>query len=231
MTPWKPRKIIFIGSQTPLLKILAKENETEVISSASFLSTIAARFTPDLIVFDSIQDTDIIEVRKIERLVFVPVLIIAESFKELNNLNSISDFSNVIICNETVSCTEEFVERLKSLMTKKQAVLPARTGAIVKYTILYMNKNFQRKITRKNLASQVGMDEDYLTRIFRYEMGVGISGYLSHLRLSEAERFLVFTGMKIQDIAKECGFSNSSYFINSYRKKFGISPGAIRKGR
>ena len=92
MIQWKPRKIIFIGNQTPLLKILAKENETEVISSVTFLYTLATRFAPDLIVFDSVQDADILEVRKVEKLIFVPVLITAENFKELNNLNSISNY-------------------------------------------------------------------------------------------------------------------------------------------
>ena len=125
MIQWKPRKIIFIGNQTPLLKILAKENETEVISSVTFLSTLATRFAPDLIVFDSVQDADILEVRKVEKLIFVPVLITAENFKELNNLNSISDFSNVIICNQSVSQSSQFVERLKNLMSKKQPVLPS----------------------------------------------------------------------------------------------------------
>ena len=170
MIQWKPRKIIFIGNQTPLLKILAKENETEVISSVTFLSTLATRFAPDLIVFDSVQDADILEVRKVEKLIFVPVLITAENFKELNNLNSISDFSNVIICNQSVSQSSQFVERLKNLMSKKQPVLPSRTGSSVKYAILYMNKNLSKKISRNTLADQVGVDPDYLTRIFHKEM-------------------------------------------------------------
>ena len=229
MIQWKPRKIIFIGNQTPLLKILAKENETEVISSVSFLSTLATRFVPDLIVFDSIQDADILEVRKNEKLIFVPVLITAENFKELNNLNSISDFSNVIICNQSVSQCSQFVERLKNLMSKKQPILPSRTGSIIKYAILYMNKNLSKKISRNTLADQVGVDPDYLTRIFHKEMGIGISAYLSLFRLEEGHRLLSLTGMKIQDIAKECGFSNPAYFINSYRARFGISPGTVRK--
>ena len=41
MALWKPKKIIFIGSQNPLLKVLAKENETEVISSISFLESLS----------------------------------------------------------------------------------------------------------------------------------------------------------------------------------------------
>ena len=229
MIQWKPRKIIFIGNQTPLLKILAKENETEVISSVTFLSTLATRFAPDLIVFDSVQDADILEVRKVEKLIFVPVLITAENFKELNNLNSISDFSNVIICNQSVSQSSQFVERLKNLMSKKQPVLPSRTGSIVKYAILYMNKNLSKKISRNTLADQVGVDPDYLTRIFHKEMGIGISAYLNLFRLEESHKLLSLTGMKIQDIAIECGFSNPAYFINSYRARFGISPGTVRK--
>lgn len=229
MRSWLPRKIIFIGTRSPLLKILSKENETEAVSSVSFLENLTVRFAPDLIVFDSLNGADILEVRKTERLAFVPVLIEAEHFKELNNLNSIARFMNVLICNQSISPEPLFVERLKGIMSRKQSILPVRTGSIVKYVILYMNKNFARRITRSVLADQVGIDPDYLTRIFRREMGVGLLTYLNLLRLAEAGRLLVFTGMKIQDVARECGFSDSSYFINSYRKKFGVSPGAVRK--
>lgn len=229
MVLWKPKKIIFIGTRSPLLKILSKENEIEAVSSISFLQNLTVRFSPDLIVFDSLSGADILEVRKTERLAFVPVLIEAEHFKELNNLNSISNFMNVLICNQSISAEPAFIERLKGIMSRKQSILPARTGSIVKYVILYMNKNCTKKITRSILADQVGVDPDYLTRIFHREMGTGLLSYLNALRLAEANRLLVFTGMKIQDVARECGFSDASYFINSYRKKFGISPGAVRK--
>ena len=120
-------------------------------------------------------------------------------------------------------------KNLKNLMSKKQPVLPSRTGSIVKYAILYMNKNLSKKISRNTLADQVGVDPDYLTRTFHKEMGIGISAYLNLFRLEESHKLLSLTGMKIQDIAKECGFSNPAYFINSYRARFGISPGTVRK--
>lgn len=229
MQNYKPKKIIFVGIKNPLLKFFSKENETEVVSSVSFLSVISVRFVPDLIVFDDVSDADILAVRKIDKLVKVPVLISCESFKDRNNFSSISSFMNVIVCNDCVSKSDAFVEHLELLMNGKKKLLSAKTSSIVKYTILYINKNFSKKITRENLAEHSNVAPDYLTRIFKKEMGVGLWEYLNLLRLSNAKNLLTYTGLKIKDVARECGFPDCAYFINVYRKFYGMAPGEVRK--
>ena len=58
-----------------------------------------------------------------------------------------------------------------------------------------MNKNLSKKISRNTLADQVGVDPDYLTRIFHKEMGIGISAYLNLFRLEESHKLLSLTGI------------------------------------
>ncbi len=229
MQNFKPKKIIFIGTKNPLLKFFSKENETEVVSSVSFLPMISARFIPDLVVFDDISEADILAVRKIDKLIKVPVLISCESFKDQNNFSSITSFMNVIVCNDCVSLSDVFFEHIMLLMNGKKKLLSAKTSSIVKYTILYINKNLSKKITRENLAEHSSVSPDYLTRIFKKEMGVGLWEYLNLIRLNSARNLLTYTGLQIKDVAKECGFSDCAYFINVYRKFFSMAPGEVRK--
>jgi AraC-like DNA-binding protein len=223
-----PKKIIFVGSHPQLLKIFSAENETQVISSISFLQNLTMRFVPDLIVFADFPDADIFEIRRNEKLAFVPILIAAENFRELNNLNSVSNFSNVLICNSSVAASEKFCGRLNDILCRRKKILPSRTGALVKYSLLFINKNFSKKISRSLIARQIGIDDDYLSRIFHFEMGMTLFEYLNFFRLEESRRLLIFTNLKICEIAAECGFSSSAYFINSFRKKFGVSPNVLR---
>lgn len=225
---WKSKKIIFIGSHNLLLKILARENETEVISSINFLYTLAPRFVPDLIVFDSIRNSDILEIRKTQIFSATPILIVEDDFNSAEALEEISGYMNVILCNSSI-CTENvFIEHLKSIMTKEKAILNARTGRTVKRAVHFLNNHIHEKITRKEISIQLDVDEDYLTRIFHLEMGMGLWDYLNMLRLDEAKKLLLYTGLSVKDISKKCGFTSSNYFSNTFKKRFGMTPGKVR---
>lgn len=225
---WKSKKIVFIGSHNSLLKILAKDNETEVISSINFLYTLASRFVPDLIIFDSIRNSDILEIRKTKTFSSIPILVVEDEFDSVEELEEISKYMNVILCNSSI-CTENvFIENLRNIMTKSRSILPAKTGAIVKGAIHFLNNHIQAKITRHELSAQLNVAEDYLTRIFRFEMGMGLWDYLNILRLEEARNLLLYTGLSVKDVSRECGFTTSNYFNNTFKKRFGVTPGKIR---
>lgn len=46
----------------------------------------------------------------------------------------------------------------------------------------------------------------------------------------KAKEFLENSNMKISQIAREVGFTNSSYFCRSFKEFFGDSPESCRKG-
>lgn len=230
MPVWKKKKIIFIGNQFPLLNILSKENETEVVSSINFLENLVMQFAPDLIVSEPLSQKEIMHLRKIPRLAFVPILETTEKFTP-EETNSAESFSNVILCNSSVCCTPSFVKHLYSIMERTVSLVPAKTGAIVKNAILFLDMNFDRKITRKTISQTIAADEDYLTRIFKREMGMGLWDYLTKLRLEEARNLLTYTGLSIKEISQKCGFNAQAYFCNCFKKEYNLSPGDIRNNR
>lgn len=229
MAGYKSKRIVFVGSETKLLKEWAKENETEVVSSLSFLFSLGSRFMPDLIVFLKVKDAELKELRKNEEFKKTLVLIVQENFKDENNFNSISDFPRVLICNEKLALEKSFYDNLMQIIEGKKKMLPVKTASIVKYTVLFINKNFSKKLSRKSLANQVGVTDDYLSRVFNLEMGIPLWTYLNLLRLNFAKELLEQTGISVKQISLQCGFESSSYFTNCFTKKYGISPTAIRE--
>lgn len=224
----RPKKIIFVGNSFRLLKVFSAHNETEAVSSISFIPNIINRFLPDLIVAESVQSIDISLLRKEPRLVNVPVLLCEENFRHLNNLNSISGFSSVIICNTAVVPDEKFQEHLNLVMEKKRRLLNNRTSAVVKYAVLFMNKNLSRKLLRSDFAFQLGVNESYLSRIFKAEMGISLWDYFTVLRLTSAREKLQQSVLTVKEIAESSGFSSESYFIKAYKKFYGSAPGKDR---
>ena len=58
-----------------------------------------------------------------------------------------------------------------------------------------------------------------------------LNRFIREVRMNKAKELLETTNMKITGIAKEIGFSNSSYFCRSFREFFGDTPESCRKGK
>ncbi len=126
---------------------------------------------------------------------------------------------------------DDFVKNLKDIMSRSKSMLPAKTGAIIKKAVCYIDNNIERKFSRKEISQKAGTEEDYLTKVFRLEMGLGLWDYINILRLEEARNLLIYTGLSIKEITGRCGFTTDAYFCNCFKKRFGISPGNIRNNR
>ena len=60
---------------------------------------------------------------------------------------------------------------------------------------------------------------------------LGVHEYLMFVRLQHAALDLVSTGDSITEIALRSGFSDSNYFKDAFKKKYGVTPSAYRKNR
>ena len=59
---------------------------------------------------------------------------------------------------------------------------------------------------------------------------MNLSRYIRQCRMERAKELLKETNMKIVQICEKVGFSNVSYFCQSFREYCGVSPERYRKG-
>lgn len=78
-----------------------------------------------------------------------------------------------------------------------------------------------------DVARHFGMSEASLRRKLA-GAGPGFSKILQNARLERGLALLQTTGLPVTQIALDCGFSTPSHFAESFRKRFGIPPKAIR---
>ncbi len=93
----------------------------------------------------------------------------------------------------------------------------------------YIRENYMQPLTTEEVARAVGFSPNYLSRKFRTSAGIGLHEYLVFVRLHHAALELVATEDSITTIALRCGFSDSNYFKDSFKKKYGVTPRAYRK--
>ena len=92
----------------------------------------------------------------------------------------------------------------------------------------YISRFYMNPITTADVARAVNFSPNYLSRKFRLSAGIGLHEYLVFIRLHHAAQELVSTPDSITTIALRCGFSDSNYFKDSFKKRYGMTPRAFR---
>ena len=96
--------------------------------------------------------------------------------------------------------------------------------------IAHITEHYQDKISLSELASVAGVSPAYLSKRFTREMGIGYADYLSLYRLTKAEKMLREEPDKtVTEVAFFCGFNDSNYFSDKFKKHFGVAPLKYRK--
>lgn len=78
------------------------------------------------------------------------------------------------------------------------------------------------------LSEKFHYNADYFNRIIKEFSGMTYTEFLQSVRLEEAERLLIETGLSVSAAANEVGYHNLGYFYKIFRKKHGLLPNEYR---
>lgn len=93
----------------------------------------------------------------------------------------------------------------------------------------YIQKNLTRNISRSEISKALYLNPEYLSRLFKREMGIGLAEYLIQERMRLAQSLLKNTSFSISIIASRVGYVNFSHFAKVFKQEFGVSPSEYRK--
>lgn len=94
---------------------------------------------------------------------------------------------------------------------------------------VYLDMNYQQRISLDQLAEHFYINKYYLTRVFKEQFGMTILSYLDHVRVTRAKQLLRFTDMTAEEIGREVGIEDPCYFNRVFKKVEGMAPGEYRK--
>lgn len=103
-------------------------------------------------------------------------------------------------------------------------------NALIVYAIKeIIEKNFSDiTLSLQSIASLLKMSPAYVGRVFRQYEQVSVGDYLTGYRLEKARDLLTNSDYNVKEIADYLGFSNASYFITLFKKKYGATPKEYR---
>lgn len=102
---------------------------------------------------------------------------------------------------------------------------------LIKNVIQYINQNFREDINLSRIAQEFWLNPSYLSRQFKYHVGVNITEYIARQRLAYAKHQLTITDKSISEIALETGYNNISYFNTVFKSRVGVPPKQYRRER
>lgn len=93
-----------------------------------------------------------------------------------------------------------------------------------------LQSRFAEPLGLDDIAAAGAVSRSRCCALFKRYVGRTPNEYLTDRRLEEAKRLLSETDGAVAQIARACGFSSSSYFINVFRRRLGVTPREYRNG-
>ncbi|MFC4598419.1 response regulator transcription factor [Cohnella hongkongensis] len=100
--------------------------------------------------------------------------------------------------------------------------------ANLKEIVKHINENYRKDISIQSIARSFYMNPNYLSQLFKRELNVTFTEYLTRTRLRQARLLLETTGLSIGEIAESVGFRDYFYFIRIFKKREKITPRQYR---
>lgn len=93
----------------------------------------------------------------------------------------------------------------------------------IRNCIKYINENLSEKISVSAVAEYCGISSDYLSQIFKREIGENLSSYIVRQKLEKAKSLLL-NGISSKEICIEVGFSSQAYFVTLFKRYYNMTP-------
>ena len=91
-----------------------------------------------------------------------------------------------------------------------------------------IHEDLSQDLTVANLAAQLYVSPNYLSRLFKQITGEGCNEYIVRKRIEKAKSLLETTSLKTGEIAMMVGYHDMNYFSLAFKKHIGKAPTKYR---
>lgn len=122
-------------------------------------------------------------------------------------------------------------ELLQRALELGEQVMESQSQKLIKRAIVYIEENYTKdSISLNEVAGAVEVSANYFSTVFRQEMGMTFTEYVTKKRMEKAKQLLRQTERPSGDIAAEVGFKDPHYFSFVFKKTQGCTPREYRGG-
>jgi AraC-like DNA-binding protein len=107
------------------------------------------------------------------------------------------------------------------LMQQRYAATPRQ---LVRALVAHMHSAYADDISLQAFAAEHNVSLAYFSRLFKVEVGMTFSDYLTQVRIEKAKELLARRDLRLGDISVLVGYDDPKYFSQIFRKVAGVSP-------
>ena len=93
----------------------------------------------------------------------------------------------------------------------------------------YLQEHLAEEVSLSVLADQFHLNPQYISQLFKSEIGVGFLTYLTNIRMEKAKKLLLSTSLSIADVAEQSGYADYRVFTKVFKKSEGSTPSQFRR--
>ena len=131
---------------------------------------------------------------------------------------------------------EEFgtcIDNLKISLFERRVAAAEEPKAAEERTIngltRYLQEHLAEEVSLSVLAEQFHLNLQYISQLFKSEIGVGFLTYLTNIRMEKAKKLLLSTSLSIAEVAEQSGYGDYRVFTKVFKKTEGSTPSQYRR--
>jgi len=93
----------------------------------------------------------------------------------------------------------------------------------------YINNHYFEDLSLESISEKYFLSTYYFSRTFKDATGFHFVEYLSNVRIKEAKKLLLNSGLTMDEIASAVGFHSNTHFGRVFKQIVGCSPSAYKK--
>ena len=93
----------------------------------------------------------------------------------------------------------------------------------------YLQEHLAEEISLSVLAEQFHLSAQYISQLFKSEIGVNFLAYLTNIRMERAKKLLLTTSLSIAQVSEQSGYGDYRVFTKVFKKSEGITPSQYRR--
>ena len=129
---------------------------------------------------------------------------------------------------------EEFgscIDNLKiSLFHQQAAAEPEQQEQrVITGLTRYLQEHLAEDVSLSVLAEEFHLSAQYISQLFKSEIGVNFLAYLTNIRMEQAKKLLLSSSLSIAEVSEQSGYADYRVFTKVFKKNEGITPSQYRR--
>ena len=169
------------------------------------------------------------------KLVFIPFMLLCILLvndilviKNVYNFIRLSNYGFIVMIISNAALMRSRFMILRSAIPadsfKAKSPVTDESKIKIESAVKYLDENYSSDISREALAYSLGINPDYLGKLFKTYIGKTMNEYLNSVRIDNALSLLRKGGKSVTEIAFECGFESLSTFYRVFQGITGKQP-------